>query len=144
MKSHSGGVTSFGLGVTNTKCNKQKLNTKSSTEAEVVGASDYIGHTIWTSGFIKEQGYPIKCKLFYQDNMSAIQLQKNGKLSSSDKSRHMNIRFFLKDIISRESIEIKHCPTDEMLADFFTKPLQGKLFKKLRDKIMGLTYVENK
>ena len=36
MKSHTGGVVSFGRGVTMSKSSKQKLNTKSSTEAELV------------------------------------------------------------------------------------------------------------
>ena len=31
-----------------------------------------------------------------------------------------------------------YCPTGKMLADFFTKPLQGKLFKYLRNIVMGL------
>ena len=34
-------------------------------------------------------------------------------------------------------MEIKYCPTENMIADFFTKPLQGALFNRLRDVIMG-------
>jgi hypothetical protein len=41
MKSHTGGVVSFGRGAIMSKSSKQKLNTKTSTEAELVGASDY-------------------------------------------------------------------------------------------------------
>ena len=77
MKSHTDGVASFGHGVTHSKCTKQKMNTKSSTEAEVVAVSDYLAHTVWLAGFMKDQGYPIDRKLFYQDNMSAIQIEKN-------------------------------------------------------------------
>jgi hypothetical protein len=47
MKSHTGGVISFGTGAVITKSSKQKLNTKSSTEAELVGASDCLPATIW-------------------------------------------------------------------------------------------------
>ena len=87
---------------------------------------------------MKDQGYPISRKLLYQDNMSAIQIEKNGSVSSGKKSRHINIRFFfIKDILKREGVEVKHCPTERMIADFFTKPLQGKLFKYLRDIVMG-------
>ncbi len=46
MKSHTGGVVSFGTGATMSKSSKQKLNTKSSTEAELVGASDYLPNPI--------------------------------------------------------------------------------------------------
>ena len=34
-------------------------------------------------------------------------------------------------------MEIKHCPTEQMIADFYTKPIQGKQFYKLRNVIMG-------
>ena len=58
--------------------------------------------------------------------------------SSSDRTRHIDIRyFFIKDIIKREAIDIHYCPTEQMIADFYTKPLQGGLFKALRDYIMG-------
>ena len=71
--------------------------------------------------------------------MSAIQIEKNGSVSSVKKSRHINIRFFfIKDILDREGIDVKRCPTERVIADFLTKPLQGKLFKYLRDIIMGL------
>ena len=33
---------------------------------------------------------------------------------------------------------MKYCPTEQMTADYFTKPLQGTLFRKLRDFIMGI------
>ena len=79
MRSHTGGVISLGHGVINSKSSKQKINTKSSTEAELVGASDFISHTMWTSWFLKEQGYVVKSNIFYQDNQSAILLEKNGQ-----------------------------------------------------------------
>jgi hypothetical protein len=36
---------------------------------------------------------------------------------------------------------MKYCPTGIMIADYFTKPLQGIIFWKLRDMIMGNTYI---
>ena len=63
---------------------------------------------------------------------------RNGKESCSSKSRHIHIRyFFTKVILNREEMELKHCATDNMIADFYTKPLQGKQFYKLRKLIMG-------
>jgi hypothetical protein len=57
MNSHTGGVSSFGTGGILTKSSKQKLNTKSSTEAELVGASDYLPHTVWIKMFMEAQGH---------------------------------------------------------------------------------------
>ncbi len=81
-------------------------------------------------------------KHFFQDNQSAIKLEKNGRASCGQKSRHIDIRFFfMKDRIVSEGIDIRYCPTEQMLADFFTKPLQGSLFKRFKRVVMGLDHV---
>jgi len=140
MKSHTGGVMRFGTGFLNAKSTKLKLNTKSSTEAELVGANDYIPWTIWVKRFMKYQGYDIKSSIFYQDNESAIKLEENGRKSCGEKSRRIDIRYyFIKDVLKHEDIKIEHCRTDLMIADVFTKPLQGNLFRKFRNFIMGIT-----
>ena len=41
--------------------------------------------------------------------------------------------------MKREDIELVHCPTERMIADYYTKPLQGSLFRKMRDILMGHT-----
>jgi len=141
MKSHTaGGSMSLGKGSLYSTSNKQKLVTRSSTEeAEVVAAHDVMPQVIWTSHFLESQGFHVDESLLYQDNTSAILLEKNGRRSSTKRTRHMNIRyFFLKDQVDSKRVTIEHCPTAEMLADYFTKPLQGLQFKKLRDRIMNV------
>jgi hypothetical protein len=119
MKSHTGGVISFGRGGLACKSGKQKLVTKSSTEAETVGASDYLPNTLWTHMFLEAQGYRIQGSYFEQDNESAIKLETNGRISAGPKSRHINIRYFwIKDRSKDANITIRHCPTLAMLADF--------------------------
>ena len=81
FKSHTGGVMSFRTGVLDAKSSKQKLNTKRSTEEELVGASNYIPWTIWVKRFMKYQGYDIRSSIFYQDNENAIKLEENGRKS---------------------------------------------------------------
>lgn len=82
MNSHTGGITSFGTGGFLCKSSKQKLNTKGSTEAEVVGASDCLPNTIWVKLFMEAQGYPIEEAHFEQDNESAIKMETNGRTSA--------------------------------------------------------------
>jgi hypothetical protein len=92
--------------------------------------------------FFRGQGYEFAETKFAQDNQSAIKLEKNGRASCGQKSRHIDIRyFFMKDRIKTEKISVVYCPTEEMLADFFTKPLQGSLFQKFRKVIMGQTHI---
>ena len=144
MKSHTGGVMSFGTGCIICKSAKQKLNTKSSTEAEFVGASDYLLNTMWVKMFLEAQGYSIQETFFKQDNESAIKLEDYGRISAGPKSRHINIRYFwIKDQSAAEGITIRHCPTFEMLAEFFTKPHQGTLFKMFRDVLLGAAHVDS-
>ena len=50
---------------------------------------------------------------------------------------HRHSLFFVKDRIDKKEIRIEYCPTELMLADFFTKPLQRSLFRKFRNVIMG-------
>jgi hypothetical protein len=142
MKSHTGGVISMGTGGILCQSTKQKLTTKSSTKAELVGASNYIPKTIWSKFFLEAQGYNIKSNVFEQDNGSAIRLESNGRASAGRQSRHIDIRyFFMKDCLKADNIVVRHCPTEHMLADFFTKPLQGALFRKFRDILLGYHHI---
>lgn len=84
---------------------------------------------------LEGQGYSLSRNLFYQDNASAMKMESNGRKLASDKSRHINIRyFFIKDVFEREDIELVHCPIERMIADYYTKSLHGSLFRKLRAK----------
>jgi hypothetical protein len=142
MKSHTGGVMSMDTGAAYSTSKKQKLNTKSSTEAELVGIDDVLPQALWTTYFLEEQGYGTST-ILNQDNQSTIKLADNGKASSGKGTRHINIRyFFITDRIARKEVAVQYCPTKEMVADYFTKPLQGVLFYKFRDQILGLVPME--
>jgi hypothetical protein len=93
---------------------------------------------LWTRYFLEAQGYGADESIVYQDNQSAMLLEKNGRGSSSKRTRHINIRyFFVADRIASREVKVEYCPTGDMVADYFTKPLQGTLFRKFRDIIMN-------
>ena len=119
---------------------KQKIITKSSTEAELVAVDDCIGHVMWLRFFLLEQGYKkAETIIILQDNQSAILLEQNGILSSTKRTKHLNVRyFFIKDKIDSKEVRVEWCPTDKMIADYLTKPLSGDKFKQFRNKIMNL------
>ena len=138
-QSHTGGTMSLGRGSIYSTSSKEKLNDRSSTEAELIGINDVAGQIIWTKYFLNEQGYDIKTSTVYQDNKSAILLEENGVMSSSKRIKHINVRYyFIKDYVDKNEIHIIHCPTSDMIADYFTKPLQGAQFVKFRNMIMGV------
>jgi hypothetical protein len=74
----------------------------------------------------------------YQDNQSAILLEKNGCASSGKRTcHHINIRyFFVAYRAASYEVSAQYCPTEDMVADFFMKPLQGSTFRKIRNLIM--------
>ena len=67
-----------------------------------------------------------------QDNQSAKHMMEVGG-GNSENTRHIGIRFyFVKDRIASGEVKIEWLPTEDMLADMLTKPLQGELFRTLR------------
>ena len=138
MRGHTGGGLTLGRGFPITVSTKQKLNTRSSTESELVGVDDMMPIICWTRYFLLSQGYGIIENLLLQDNRSSILLERNGRASSGKRTRHINIRYyFISDRVNMKEISIDWCPTKKMVADYMTKPLQGSLFRELRDYIMG-------
>jgi hypothetical protein len=96
---------SLGRGFPIVSSTKQKLNTRSSTETEIVGANDFMPAICWTCYFMKAQGYGVKDNVLFQDNKSSIPLEKNGKASSSRRTKHINIRyFFITYRVSKEEM----------------------------------------
>ena len=130
---------SLGKGTVQAISAKQKINTKSSTEAELVAADDTLSHLLQTKYFLEAQGYPSDQTILYQDNTSAISLERNGRSSSGKQTRHINIRcYFIKDRIDSGDLEVQHCPTDDLIADYMSKPLQGAKFYRFRKAILNL------
>ena len=128
----------MGIGLVHGKSSMNKINTKSTTEAELVSLAEYLPYNLWFMHFMEEQGFKLKDNVIFQDNKSAILMEKNGRNSCTGNSRHINVRYFwVKDRINQGEVRIEYTPTHLMLADFYTKPLMGSLFVKLREYVMG-------
>ena len=113
MRSQTGACMSMGGGAALSISKMQKLTTKSSTKAELVGVDDVMPQVIWTRNFLLAQGYDIKNNIVYQDNKSAILLETNGIGSSSKRTRHINIRFFfVADRIKAGELQVEFCGTN--------------------------------
>ena len=95
MKPHSGTMLSMGQGAAISGSKKQKLNTKSLTESDLVGVYNYMPMIIWVKYFLESQDYIVSDNLQHQDNQSSIKFEQNGKASSGKRTRHIAIRYFL-------------------------------------------------
>jgi len=71
-------------------------------------------------------------------------MEVNGRNSCTGNSRHVNIKYFwVKDRVDKKEVEIKYCPTTLMFADYFTKSLQGNVFRRFRDVIMAYKHIND-
>jgi len=137
MKGQSGSLLMIGKNAVLSRFYKQKVNTRSSTETELIAVDDALPIVQWASLFMKDQGYDLEM-VVKEDNRSTMLLMKNGRLSSGKRMKHLDIRYFyVQDLLNRGAIKIEHCNMEYMVADFFTKPLQGQRFQVLRDIILN-------
>ena len=137
MKGHTGATLSLGKSGIYSRSWKQRLVACSSTKSELIGVYDVLPQVLWTKQFLEEQGWLDSATVVYQDNTSSILLERNSRSSSMKQTKHMNIRYFyVMEQVKKKAIHVTHCPTEEMVSNFFTKPLQGSLFIKMRSYIM--------
>jgi hypothetical protein len=108
MRSHTGAVMTLDHGALILDSTKQKVNTKSLMESDMIAVDDTIRKLLWTKKFIEAQGHKVKANIVYQDNTSAM-------------------------------MQVEYCPTNEMVADYITKPLVGSKFIQFKNRIMGKT-----
>ena len=144
MRSHTGATLFMGKGAIESVSSKQKMNARSSTDAEIVAADDIASRAMWTKLFLEEQGHKINRNIVYQDNKSSILLMKNGRSSAGKRTRHMKIKYFYAtDAHNQGDLEMQCCSTNDMTADYMTKALQGTKCKLMRCKIMNVAANKN-
>ncbi len=118
------------------RSSKQKIVTKSSTEAELVDISDSAAQAIHLRNFIMVQGYVIGPVVIFQDNFSCMALVKRGG-PWSERSRHINIRhFWVSERIDEGDGVVEYLGSERMFANALTKPVQRAQIERER---RGLT-----
>jgi hypothetical protein len=100
---------------------------------ELISVHDKLPDIIWTRYFVDCQGFNIDEYIVFQDNMSSLLLEMNGRISSLKRTKHIKAKnFLIKDYYNSGEIDLRYCPTDVMCADVLTKPLQGQKFRDMR------------
>jgi len=136
-KSHTGMVVTVGGAVVLCMSSKQKMVTRDSTEAELVGLSDKTMEVIKCADFMQSQGYDVGVPRLKQDNTSTITLVTRG--GGQYRTKYLKVRqAFMKERIDDDDVAVDYLPTKQMLADMLTKPLQGELFRCMTCGITGV------
>jgi hypothetical protein len=140
-KSHSGLYITMGKGPIFYRSAKQKIVTKSSTEAELVALiSDESSHLLWCRYFLQGQDYKLPPSKIFEDNLSTISLLKKDAAASTGASRtkHISVKYFyIRERMQDGDIDMKYLNTHDMIADILTKPLQGEAFRRLRSSLLN-------
>jgi hypothetical protein len=64
---------------------------------------------------MEEQGYDMDLLVLYQDNVSAILLETNGKASSTKQTKHIQVKYFyIMEKVDSWEIKFEHFPTGQM------------------------------
>ena len=102
---------------------RQTSVAQSSCEAEYIAASEAVKEAVWIGRFLEElhqtRIYPIP---LYCDNQGAIALAKNPE--NHQRTKHIDVRYhYIREKEEDGTIAIKYLPTEQMIADGFTKSL---------------------
>ena len=103
-----------------------------------MAGSEAAKEAIYLSAFLRELGFdmseppPLK-----MDNRSAIDLAYNPEHHA--RTKHIDRRhYFIRECVEHGRLRVPFVATAENVADFFTKPLMGKDFFRMRDKVMNV------
>ncbi|RVX05780.1 Retrovirus-related Pol polyprotein from transposon TNT 1-94 [Vitis vinifera] len=139
-KNTNGYVFLISEGVVSWSLKKQHVVALSTTETEFMAATSCAYQGVWMRRVLEKLGHSQgKCTTMLCDNSSTIKLSKN--LVMHGRSKHIDVRFhFLRDLTRDGVVELKHCVTQEQVADIMTKSLKLDVLLKLHES-MGVCVV---
>ena len=132
-KSTSGHVFILASASISWRSSKQTCVAIFTTEAEYIALSATVQEALWLQQLTSDLfGSKIQeSTTFFEDNQSTIALAKNQ--STHGRTKHVDIKYhFIHDYVEARRVKLLYCPTEDMLADMFTKGLSTKRFEKLR------------
>ena len=122
-KSNSGLIIKFGGGVVSWTTRKQTCVALSSTEAEFVALAEGCQELLWMKKLLNDLSEDNQeSVVVWEDNQSCIKMVESDRVER--RSKHIDTKYaFTKDLHQRGVIDIRYLPTDAMVADAMTKPL---------------------
>lgn len=140
-RSTSGWIFTYNGGVISWGSERQKSVALSTTESEYIAACNAVKELIWLQQLKQNLLCDDGMVEFNMDNQSAIRLIKNPEFHK--RTKHIDVRYhFIREKYVELLFDLKYIPTDEQLADIFTKPLLKGRFELLR-KMMNVIQIKN-
>ncbi|KRY26288.1 Retrovirus-related Pol polyprotein from transposon TNT 1-94, partial [Trichinella spiralis] len=92
-------------------------------EAEYVALAEASRELLWLRQLLNDFGVQTPdATTLYEDNQGYIRLVESDRFG--ERTKHINVRFHIvKDLREKGILEVKYCPSEEMIADNLTKPV---------------------
>lgn len=134
-KSNSGYVFLFGGGSIYWGSRKQTCVALSSTEAEFVALAECCQELTWIVRMLQDFSVDVPTPvLVHEDNQSCIKQLESTKVNN--RSKHVDTKYhFVRKLHEDNLIDVRYCPTDQMVADMLTKPLAPQKLARFRDAV---------
>uniref|UniRef100_A0A1X7TB01 Reverse transcriptase Ty1/copia-type domain-containing protein n=1 Tax=Amphimedon queenslandica TaxID=400682 RepID=A0A1X7TB01_AMPQE len=120
---------------------KQPVVALSTTETEYIALSLATQEATWLKRLLSDIATgPSKLVTINEDNQGTIAVAKNPV--SHARTKHIDIKYhYVREALQNGTIDLVYCPTENMIADIFTKPLSRNRFEILRTE-MGLVFLQ--
>uniref|UniRef100_A0A5S6Q5I8 Reverse transcriptase Ty1/copia-type domain-containing protein n=1 Tax=Trichuris muris TaxID=70415 RepID=A0A5S6Q5I8_TRIMR len=136
-KSTTGYVFKLGNCTISWASHKQSTVALSSTEAEYIAASHTCRELLWLRQLLQDLSMPADGPIvIFEDNQACIKLVDSNRCNA--RTKHIDVcHHHVRDLRIQDIITLRYCPSSDMLADIFTKPLSKDSFIRFR-KLLGL------
>ena len=129
-KSTSGSCQFLGRRLVSWHSKKQHSVSTSTAEAEYIAAGSCCAQILWMRNQLRDYGLLLSKIPIFCDNTSAIAISNNPVQHS--RTKHIDIRYhFIREHVTNGTVELHFVPTEQQIADIFTKPLDESTFSKL-------------
>jgi hypothetical protein len=129
-KSTSGSCQFLGKRLVSWYSKKQHSVSTSTAEAEYIAAGSCCAQILWIRNQLQDYGFVLNKIPIFCDNTSAIAITNNPVQHS--RTKHIDIRYhFIREHVTNGTVELHFVPTEQQLADIFTKPLDEITFSRL-------------
>ena len=120
-KSTSGYLFMMSGAAVSWKSRKQTCVALSTAEAEYVALAGAIQEATWMRQLLDDlHNGQVEPTVILEDNQSAICIAQNPQYHS--KTKHIDIKYhYVREKVSDSTVELRYCPTSEMIADVLTK-----------------------
>ena len=141
-KSTSGYVFQISNAAISGRSKKQSCVALSTAEAEYMALASATQEAIWLQQLLTDlKSKPNGPMLIFEDNQAAICMAKSAQYHG--RAKQIDIKYhFIREHIAKATVKLEYCPSEEMIADIFTKGLSAALFTKLR-KMLGVRSINN-